>query len=120
MNEADRNKVPRSLREIREGAIELIAGAEAELQRVAGRVLDSIGLKGEGDVPARIRDSVNDLVDKARLHREEIERRVDEGVKQAAARVGRPIAEELGTLRARLEKVQERVEQLTRRDPPAS
>ena len=115
MPDPDRNKLPRSLREIRQGAAGLVTGAEAELARVAGRVLDSVGLKGEGDVPARLRESVHELVLRAHKGREEVERRVDEGVKAALARVGRPMAEELETLRGRLEKVQERVDVLAQR-----
>ena len=58
--------------------------------RLAGafRLDGSVLLKGEGDVPARIRESVNELVDRARQRREELERRVDEGVREAAARYG--------------------------------
>ena len=115
MPDSDRNKLPRSLREIREGAAGLVTGAEAELARVAGRVLDSVGVKGQGDAPARIRESVHELVARAQKGREEVERRVDEGVKTALARVGRPIAEELETLRGRLEKVQQRVDALAQR-----
>jgi hypothetical protein len=44
-------------------------------------------------------------------NREELERRVDEGVKTAVARVRAPIDKELASLKERVEKLQQKVEQ---------
>lgn len=118
MTDSDRKGLQQSMREIRESALGVISGAEAEIARLAHRVLDTVGVKGEGDAGARIRDTVGELVDRVKHNRAELERRVDEGVRAAVARVGRPIADELEGLRGRLEKVQHRVEELTRRRPP--
>jgi hypothetical protein len=70
-----------------------VTSAEAELARATARVRETFGL---GDDRAS-----GDLFDRIRRHREEFERKVDEGVHSAIARVRAPIDKESAALRAR-------------------
>jgi len=112
MGEADRKGLQESLREIRESALGMIGDAETEVSRIAHRVLEGLGWKGDAS------STVSDLVERVKRNRELLERLVDVGVRTAAARVSRPIAEELESVRARLEAVQKRLDELARRHPP--
>jgi hypothetical protein len=114
MSEAERKKLQQSLRELRDSARGLVSSAEAELTRVAARVVDG-ARKGEAEVPARVRETVHELVERVRRDRDELERRVDEGVRAAVARARRPIADELAQLRGRLENVQARLDEFARK-----
>jgi len=112
MGEADRKGLQESLREIRESALGMIGDAETEVSRIAHRVLEGLGWKGDAS------STVSDLVERVKRNRELLERLVDVGVRSAAARVSRPIAEELESVRGRLEAVQKRLDELAQRHPP--
>src|SRR6185503_18202590 len=85
MNEGERKTLQQSLRETWMGALGVLSGAEHEVSRAAQRVLESMGLSGEGE--HTVKDAVHDLVERVRRNRDAFERRVDEGVKAAVARV---------------------------------
>ena len=114
MSETERRSLQQSLRETWTGARGVISGAEAEATRAAHRALESVGLHVESEAQA-VKDALHELVERVRKNREELERRVDEGVKAAMARVHRPLADELRELRGRIEVVQKRVEHLASR-----
>lgn len=83
----------------------VISTAESEVQK---RFYESLGLSPDADLGA-------ELLARVKKNRDEIERRVDEGVKSAIATVRAPIDKELGSLKQRIEKITERVDELTKR-----
>lgn len=115
MTEGERKSLQQSIRDTWLGALGVLSEAEAELGRTAQRVLESVGLReGEGTQAAGgVRETARELLDRVRRNREVLERRVDEGVRTAVARVNRPIALELANLRERVEQAQRRLEALT-------
>lgn len=77
-----------------------ISSAETEVQK---RFYESLGLTPDANLTA-------ELMMRVRKNREEFERRIDEGVKAAVARVRAPIDKEIASLKQRVEKLQEKVE----------
>jgi hypothetical protein len=67
------------------------------------RLMESLGLNPEN--PLGI-----ELLQRMKKNREEFERKVDEGVKNAVARVRAPIDKEIAQLKARVEKIQQKIE----------
>jgi hypothetical protein len=78
----------------------VISSAESEVQK---RFHDTLGLPPDANV-------AQELMSRVRKNREEFERRVDEGVKAAVAKVRAPIDKEIAQLKQRVEKLQERIE----------
>jgi len=68
------------------------------------RLMESLGLNPENPLGV-------ELIARMKKNRDEFERRVDEGVKTALSRVRAPIDKELATLKARVEKIQTRIEE---------
>lgn len=113
MNDGERRTLQQSLRDAWMG---VLSGAETEATRAALRLYELAGLRPEGaEPPASIKDALHDLAERVKHNRDLLERRVEDGVKAAVARVHGPIQEELATLRTRLESVQRRVEALKQR-----
>lgn len=112
MNEGERKSLQQSLRETWMGALGVLTDAEAEVSRTVHRVLDTLGSRVEGD---SLSAAVRELVERVKKNTAELEKRVDDGVKAAVARVHGPIAAELAVLRVRLETVQKRMEHLASR-----
>jgi hypothetical protein len=77
-----------------------ISSAESEVQK---RFYESLGLQPDANLTA-------ELMIRVRKNREEFERRIDEGVKAAMARVRAPIDKEIASLKQRVEKLQEKIE----------
>jgi hypothetical protein len=71
------------------------------------RMMESFGLNPDNPLGA-------ELIARMKKNREELERRVDEGVKSAVARVRAPIDKELAVLKGRIEKIQQRIEEQKR------
>src|SRR4051812_10154220 len=113
MNEGERKTLQQSLRETWMGALGVLSGAEHEMARAAQRMLESMGLREGGE--HTVKDAVRDLVERVRKNRDVLERRVDEGVKAAVARVHRPLQHEVDLIRGRIEQVQKRLEELASR-----
>ncbi len=78
----------------------VLSSAESEVQR---RFYESLGLPPDAHLG-------QELMSRVRKNREEFERRVDEGVKAAVAKVRAPIDKEIASLKERVEKLQQRVE----------
>ena len=81
-----------------------LSSAESEVQK---RLYDALGVPPDANLAEELRNRM-------RRNREELERRVDEGVRAAVAKVRAPIDRELATLRQRLERLQEKVEERRR------
>lgn len=67
------------------------------------RLMESLGLNPENPLGV-------ELLQRMKKNREEFERKVDEGVKSAVARVRAPIDKEIAQLKARVEKIQQKIE----------
>jgi polyhydroxyalkanoate synthesis regulator phasin len=116
----DRKTLQQSLRETWMSVLGVISGAEAEVARAAGRLFETVGLRDEGgeaphSTKEAAREAAHELVERVKRNRDSLERRVEEGVKTAVARVRNPIADELQALRERVEKLQRKVEEVSRR-----
>ncbi len=82
----------------------VVHGAEHELQKAAHKVLESAGIDPNAE-------SVRaEVVDRMRKNRDEFERRLDEGVKDAIARARAPIDKQLASVKARLERIQSKID----------
>jgi hypothetical protein len=78
----------------------VLSSAESEVQR---RFYESLGVAHDANL-------AQELVARVKKNREEFERRVDEGVKAAVAKVRAPIDKELASMKERMEKLQARIE----------
>jgi hypothetical protein len=114
MTESEKRTLQQSLREAWGAALGRLNRAESEITRAAERLLESIGLgpdaPGAEDGPAQL--DMAELVRRLRRNQEALERRVDQAVQAAVARIGAPILDELATLRQRIERLQRRVEEM--------
>ncbi|MGZ3442440.1 MAG: hypothetical protein ACXVDD_23125 [Polyangia bacterium] len=68
------------------------------------RLMESLGLNPDNPLGPEI-------LARMKKNREEFERRVDEGVKSAVAKVRAPLDNELAQLKARVEKIQQKIEE---------
>jgi hypothetical protein len=66
-------------------------------------LMESLGLNPDNPLGA-------ELLQRVKKNREDFERRVDEGVKTAVARVRAPIDKEIATIKSRVEKIQSRLD----------
>jgi len=68
------------------------------------RMMEALGLNPENPLGV-------ELMARVKKNSEEFERRVDEGVKAAVAKVRAPIDKEIAALRARVEEIQTKIEE---------
>ena len=94
------------LREAWLGALGTLERTEIELHRLGERLREAV--IGDESVAA-------DLTSRIRQRRAELERRVDEGVRSALARVADPLTTELAALRERLDRLATRLDEQARR-----
>jgi hypothetical protein len=78
-----------------------LSHAEIEVQK---RFYETLGVSPDANLGA-------ELMARVKKNREEFERRIDDGVKAAVARVRAPIDKEIASLKERVEKLQQKVEQ---------
>jgi hypothetical protein len=78
-----------------------LSHAESEVQK---RFYESLGVSPDANLGA-------ELMARVKKNREEFERRIDEGVKAAVAKVRAPIDKEIATLKERVEKLQQKIDQ---------
>jgi hypothetical protein len=97
----------RSFHKLREAWIAAVTSAEAELQKTTARLRQSLGLTSDTEGA--------DVMSRVRKHREEFERKLEEGIHQAIARARAPIDRELASLKARVEALGGRLDALKRR-----
>ena len=93
--------------------------AESEVQKAAGRLLESFGLSPTDTSAQGI---AKEVVARMKKNRDELERRVEEGVKAALHKVREPIDREVAQLRGRIEELGRKLEEKGRgrlnRDKP--
>jgi len=94
------------LREAWLAALGTLERTESELHRLGERLREAV--IGDESVAA-------DLTSRIRQRRAELERRVDEGVRSALARVADPLTTELAALRERLDRLATRLDEQARR-----
>src|SRR4051812_13249563 len=86
--------------------------AEAEVGKATSKLFESLGIpadeKGEHHL-------ATELMARMKKNREDIEKKIDEGVKATLAKVRAPIDKEIASLKSRLEQVQTRFEELQKR-----
>jgi hypothetical protein len=104
--------VPPLIREAWLSVLGVFNQAEAEVGKATNKLFDALGVpadeKGEHHLAA-------EFVARMKKNRDDIERRIDEGVKAAVAKVRAPIDKEIATLKTRLESVQVKFEELQKR-----
>lgn len=83
-----------------------LATAETEVQK---RFYETLGVSPDANLGA-------ELMAKMKKNREEFERRIDDGVKAAVAKVRAPLDKEIASLKERVEKLQQKVEQRRSKD----
>jgi hypothetical protein len=125
MNESEKKTLQQSLREAWLGVLGVLSQAEEEAMRTGQRILEAMGIGSEGPGEGMAGEDqgtveerghlMGELMRRVRLNHEALERRVDEEVRQAVARIRRPLAEELATLRDRVEQLQRRIEAMQER-----
>jgi polyhydroxyalkanoate synthesis regulator phasin len=82
-----------------------INAAEAEAERVLGRLADAAGL-----TPEDVKHHARELGERLTQQRREVERAIDDGVRRAAAQFKIPTREEIETLKRRIDEVADRLE----------
>ncbi len=100
----DSKSIPQSLRDAWLSVLGVFTSAEAE---VGKRIHEAFGVPEGAAFGA-------ELLARMKKNREEFERRVDEGVKNAIAKVRAPIDKELSTIKTRVERIQARIEEQKR------
>ncbi len=100
----DSKSIPQSLRDAWLSVLGVFTTAEAEVNK---RIHEAFGVPEGAQFGA-------ELMARVRKNREEFERRVDEGVKSAIAKVRAPIDKELATMKSRVERIQARIEEQKR------
>jgi enolase len=83
-----------------------IATAETEVQK---RFYETLGVPADANLG-------EELMARVKKNRQEFERRIDEGVKAAVAKVRAPIDKEIASLKERVEKLQKKVEERRGKD----
>jgi len=83
-----------------------IATAETEVQK---RFYETLGVAPDANLG-------EELMARVKKNREEFERRIDEGVKTAFAKVRAPLDKEIASLKERVEKLQQKVDQRRNKD----
>lgn len=116
MTDVDKKSLQQSLRDTWLNALGVLSDAESEVSKAAHRVMESVGLNPtDAEGKGQVKEAVRELYQRVRKNRDELERRLDEGVRAAVDRVNGPLSQELQGLRGRIEKLQHRVEELARR-----
>lgn len=82
--------------------------AESEIQKVSHRLLESLGIPPTDGSAQGI---AKELMAKMRQNRDELEKKVEEGVKVAVQRVREPIEREIAQVRARVEELGRKLEE---------
>jgi hypothetical protein len=105
----DSKSVQESVREAWLSILGVINSAESEVKKTTTRLLESLGIAAQDGAEPH-ESLVAELMARVRRNREEFERRIDEGVKTAVARVRAPIDKEIATLRSRLEQLGQKLD----------
>jgi polyhydroxyalkanoate synthesis regulator phasin len=79
--------------------------AEAEAEKVLGRLADAAGL-----TPEDVKHHAREFGVRLSQQRREVERAIDDGVKRAAAQFKIPTRDEIDALRRRMDEIADRLE----------
>jgi polyhydroxyalkanoate synthesis regulator phasin len=79
--------------------------AEAEAEKVLGRLADAAGL-----TPEDVKHHAREFGERLSQQRRELERAIDDGVRRAVAQFRVPTRDEIETLRRRIDEVADRLE----------
>jgi polyhydroxyalkanoate synthesis regulator phasin len=79
--------------------------AEAEAEKVLGRLADAAGL-----TPEDVKHHAREFGVRLTQQRREVERAIDDGVKRAAAQFKIPTRDEIDALRRRMDEIADRLE----------
>jgi hypothetical protein len=86
--------------------------AEAEVSKATNKLFESLGVpadeKGEHHLAA-------EFMARMKKNRDDIQKRIDESVQTAVAKIRAPIDKEIATIKGRLEQVQLKFEELQKR-----
>ncbi len=105
----DRRSVSDFFQHLWTQALGTVSGAEEETQKLLGRVQAMAGWSQD-----EVKKQVQQFSERLTGQRREVERRLDDTVKQAVARVRVPRREEIAQLNARLDALSRRVEALSK------
>jgi hypothetical protein len=101
----EKRSIPQTVREAWLALTGAITTAEGELHK---RFYESLGVAPDANL-------AQELMTRVRKNREEFERRIDEGVKVAVARVRAPIDKEIAALKQRIDDLHSKIEERARR-----
>ncbi len=79
--------------------------AEAEAEKVLGRLADAAGL-----TPDDVKHHAREFGERLCQQRREVERAIDDGVRRAAAQFKIPTRDEIASLRKRIDEIADRLE----------
>jgi len=82
-----------------------LTAAEAEAEKVLGRLADAAGL-----TPEDVKHHAREFGVRLTQQRREVERAIDDGVKRAAAQFKIPTRDEIDALRRRMDEIADRLE----------
>ena len=88
----------------------VLATAETEVQK---RFYETLGVAPDANLG-------EELLARVKKNRQEFERRIDEGVKAAVAKVRAPIDKEIASLKERVEKLQKKIEERKAQGGPSN
>ncbi len=108
-DKTDARSLQQSVSELWMGVLGVINQAEVEVQKASQRILDRVNERVGASTESGHK-LANELIGRMRKNREEFERRIDDGVKAAIAKVRAPIDKELAQLKQRLEKIGQRLD----------
>jgi polyhydroxyalkanoate synthesis regulator phasin len=82
-----------------------INAAEAEAEKVLGRLADAAGL-----TPEDVKHHAREFGERLTQQRREVERAIDDGVRRAAAQFKIPSRDEIESLKRRIDQIADRLE----------
>ena len=119
MSEGEKKTLQQSLRDTWMNALGVLNGAEAEVAKTTHRVLETMGIAPAGSEPGaqlpEVKDVVREIFQRVQRNRADLERRIDDGIRSAIDRTRRPFVQDIEQIRTRVDKLQRRVEELSRR-----
>lgn len=98
-------------REVQRAFMQVVMSAESEVARATQKLRETLGATDDAD--ARTLGQL--LVDRARKERDELEQHIEAEVKRSVGRVRAPIDREIEAMRARMEKLGEKLDALRKR-----
>lgn len=105
----DKNPVTEIFHQVWSQALVAVTGAEEEATKLIGRIQETVGWSQE-----EARKQVREFSDRLVGQRRDVEKRLEEAVKQSLSLLKVPRRDELAQLSARVDELTRRMENLTR------